>query len=507
MTRFKSATRSLGLALLLALGVGGCDSFLDVNEDPNSPETVRMSLMLPGMLINFGHEIIGPTDIRYGNMVGPTGWGTEWLQHWAQNGRHTYAQHQWYDVANLDSNGFWSSGFADVMQECVNIMDRAEQTEDWAYHGIAKFMFAWTAMHLTDGFGPIPFSEAFDPTNANPKYDTQQEVYTRIFQLFDEAIEEMQRPSPAPGVGDLVYGGDMAMWVKLANSVKARAHMRLARAPGENTNQRAQAAMAALQAGIRSPADAPTIEYAGGSGNRQPWYKFEDQEPGEPSRSAHFFIEMLRANNDPRLPIVAEPAPLECPAELGYSRNDCVVATTTIYRGHPSGADEAEPDSAISRIGAFFSADSMPHVWFTYEDTKFLEAEAQLILGGAAAADAAYRAAIRANMERLGVSQGNITTYLNAQPNLGSVPNALEELITEKFVSNFLQAEAWHDWRRTGYPFVPLVNPQERYLDAIPQRLRTTAYELQFNSEQLAAAGIGTSLEFTLEKVWWAGGS
>jgi len=184
-----------------------------------------------------------------------------------------------------------------------------------------------------------------------------------------------------------------------------------------------------------------------------------------------------------------------------------VVATTTIYRGHPSGADEAEPDSAISRIGAFFSADSMPHVWFTYEDTKFLEAEAQLILGGAAAADAAYRAAIRANMERLGVSQGNITTYLNAQPNLGSVPNALEELITEKFVSNFLQAEAWHDWRRTGYPFVPLVNPQERYLDAIPQRLRTTAYELQFNSEQLAAAGIGTSLEFTLEKVWWAGGS
>ena len=33
----------------------------------------------------------------------------------------------------------------------------------------------------------------------------------------DEAIEEMQRPGgDVPGVGDVVFGGDMAAWVKLA---------------------------------------------------------------------------------------------------------------------------------------------------------------------------------------------------------------------------------------------------------------------------------------------------
>ena len=50
------------------------------------------------------------------------------------------------------------------------------------------------------------------------------------------------------------------------------------------------------------------------------------------------------------------------------------------------------------------------------------------------------------------------------------------------------------------------MNEAERYLDAIPQRLRTPADELQFNVDQMNAAGIETSLEFTLTPVWWASG-
>lgn len=508
MNRLKRATTGTVLAFLVGFGVSGCDDFLDVNEDPNSPETVRMSLMLPGMLIKFGHDLIGVEDMRYGNLIGPTGWGTEWLQQWSDNrDRHTYAQFQWYEVANFDTGEFWGDVYADAMQECVNIMNAAEETEDWAFHGIAKFMFAWSAAVVSDAFGPVPLSEAFDPTNPNPEYDSQQEVYTTVFQLIDEAIDEMQRPSTPPGAGDVVWGGDMAMWVKLANTVKARLHMRLVYAPGENTQNHAQAALTALAAGIRSPAEAPTIHYAGGTGNRQPWYLFEDQAPFERSRSSWYFIEKLKASGDPRLPIMADPAELECPVGTGYSRDDCVLATRTIYRGNMSGGD-GEPDSAISRIGVFFTRDDADHVWFTYEDAKFLEAEALLITSGAGAADVAYREGIRANMVRLGVAQADIDAYVNAKPPLGSVANPLKELISEKFVANFLQAEVWHDFRRTGYPDdVPLVNPEERFLDAIPQRLRTPADEMQFNSDAVRNAGIDTGLPGMLNKVWWASGS
>jgi hypothetical protein len=506
MNRFKKTTTGICLALLMGFGVSGCDSFLDVNEDPNNPETVRITLMLPGMLVKFGFDLLGPEDMRYGNLLNPTGLGTEWMRQWSDNNdRHTYAQFQWYQVANQDSDEFWDDGYADVMQECKNIMAVAEPDEEWAYHGIAKFMFAWTATILSDAFGPIPLSEAFDPANPNPKYDTQQEVYNSAFQMIDEAISEMQMPSASPGNADVLFGGDMDMWVKLANTVKGRLHMRLVYAPGENSNERAQSALTALGAGIASAAEAPTIEFAGGTGNRQPWYKFDDQGYGERSRSDWYFIEMLKANNDPRLPIVAEPADLECPVGVGYRTEDCTVATSIIYRGNVNGGP-GEPDSAISRIGKFFAADSMPHVWITWHDIKFLEAEAQLIIAGAAAADPFYRGAIRANMEHVGVAAADIDTYIAAQPPLSSVANPLEELITEKYVANFLQAEVWHDFRRTGYPDVPLVDPAERYLDAIPQRLRTPADEMQFNVDAVAASGIPTSNDGMLTKVWWASG-
>jgi hypothetical protein len=505
MTRLMTRATGTTLALLLAFGVSGCDSFLDVNEDPNNPESVRIDFSLPGMLIAFSHDVLGPTDQRYGNLLAPTGWGPEWLQQWSDNeDRHTYAQFQWYEVANLDTDGYWNASYANVMQEAVNIMNEAAETEQWAHHGIAKLIYAWNAALLTDAFGPIPLAEAFDTNNPNPAYQSQEEVYATVFQLIDEAIEEMQRQgAAAPTLGDLVWGGDMAMWVKLANSVKGRLHMRLVYAPGESATDHAQAALTALAAGIQNPAEAPTVEYAGGTGNRQPWYLYEDEEPGERSRSSKFFVDMLQANADPRLPIMAEPAQLQCP-DGEYGREDCTLAATVIYRGNQSGGT-AEPDSAISRIGAFFSADSADHVWFTYEDTKFLEAEARLITAGAGAAEAPYRTAIRANMERLGVGPADIDAYLAAKPPLGSAGDPLEAIITEKYVANFLRDEVWHDWRRTGYPEVPPV--ADRIIDGIPHRLRTPAAEMQFNSESLATTGISTGLDGMLTRVWWASGS
>ncbi|MGH7448464.1 MAG: hypothetical protein ACRELT_12930, partial [Longimicrobiales bacterium] len=128
MTRLEAATR-LALTLTVAASFSGCDNFLDVNEDPHNPQSVDMELTLPGMFMAFSHEVLGPTDQRYGNLLGPTSWSGEWLGQWSWNrDEHTYAQFQWYDVANLDTNGYWSSVYADVMQEAVNIMRTTEKT-------------------------------------------------------------------------------------------------------------------------------------------------------------------------------------------------------------------------------------------------------------------------------------------------------------------------------------------------------------------------------------------
>jgi Starch-binding associating with outer membrane len=506
MTRFEATASRIALTLAVAVTASGCEEFLDVNEDPNNPQSVAMELTLPGMLIAFGHEVLGPGAQRYDNLVGPTGWSGEWLGQWAwNNDEHTYAQFQWYEVANLDTDAYWSSGYADVMREAVNIMATTEETGQMGFHGIAKFMYAWNASLLTDAFGPIPLTEAFNTGNPNPKYDSQQEVYAQVFTMIDEAIAEMQQPSERPpGYTDIMYKGDMAKWVRLANTVKARLHMRLAYAPGESATEHAQAALAALAAGLTGPADAPTLFYEGGNDYEQPFYRFGNEGYGEPSRAAEYTVELLRRTNDPRMPIMIRPADLVCPAGIGYQRADCTIATETVYRGHPSGVP-GEPDSAISRIGNFFAADSSDHVWLSYDEAKMIEAEAVLITSGAAAADAPYRAAIRANMVRLGVPTAQIDAYLDDLPTLGAEGNALEELITQKYIINFLRDEVWHDWRRTGYPVIEPV--AERVIEGIPVRLRTPAAEMQFNGDMLAATGIPTGLDGMLVDVWWASGT
>lgn len=481
MLRINRARMTVALMAALAVPSSGCDDFLDVNKNPNAPESVRMELTLPGVIAAV------TVDILAGDY---TDWGTEWSQQWSYNrDSRAYSVFQHYEMTSIDTDGFWNDVYADVMQECSNIMKETAENEDWQYHGIAKFLFAWTATIVSDAFGPVPFSEAFDTQNPDPAYDTQQQVYQRAFELIDEAIEEMQRPpsSRVPGDNDLLFAGDMAHWVRLAKTVKARLHMHLVYAPGENSQQHAQAALDALAGGITGNADDAEFIFTGGDGGRQPLYGFGNGGWDETNVPSEFFVTLLQGLNDPRLPIMVEPA-----------------LADGVFRGHRNGA-LGEADSTISKIGALLWAEDRSYTWMSYAEAKLIEAEARLILSGAGAADAPFRAGIRAHMEKLGVAGGDIDAYLASQPPLGA--DALERIITQKYIANFLHIEPWTDWRRTGYPALEPVPERLSIFDGIPQRLRTPASEISYNGESVAATGIPEGMAGMLVRVWWAGGT
>jgi hypothetical protein len=82
--------------------------------------------------------------------------------------------------------------------------------------------------------------------------------------------------------------------------------------------------------------------------------------------------------------------------------------------------------------------------------------------------------------------------------------SALREIITEKYIANFLKTEPWNDWRRTGLPVIPLV-PQA-VINTIPQRIRAPGSELSSNTAQVMAVGFPTGIEGMKVKLWWAGG-
>jgi hypothetical protein len=304
-----------------------------------------------------------------------------------------------------------------------------------------------------------------------------------------------------PTSNDLLFAGDVTKWAKLARFLQARANLRISSAPGENKTARANAVLAAIAGALASNADDADFIYPGGSGARTPLYTYFELRGT--FVAAQYMVELLKSRSDPRLGIMFSPIPYDSIRGTGAARITYPAKPNT-FVGMQEGQSTLN-DSTVSWIGLAFAADTARLNVVSYADQKFTEAEARLIVTGAAAADAPYREGIRAHMQKLGVPAAAITTYLTGRPALNTLANPLEEIITQKYIANFLKVEPWNEWRRTGYPkLTPVVNA---LLPGIPQRIRTPGSELSNNINQVTATGISTGLEGMMVKVWWASGT
>lgn len=480
----------------MLLALGACQSFLDVNTNPNAPETATIDIRLPALEATFIHSTYyGQTAL----------WGSEWTQQWAFNGtRRSYAQVQNYELFDTDAASSWDYFYSRPGNAAFTMARDASADADVYYRGIAKLFYAWTFQIITDLWGPAPYTEAFKPEIREPKYDTQQFIYAGILANLDTAVTLFSSTSTAarkPTTNDLLFAGDMTRWNKLAHLLQARANLRLAYASGEDKVARANKALSALAGALASNADDAEFTYPGGANARNPNYTF--QELRTVFVASAYFVQLLKTRSDPRLPILFTPIVYDSIKGTGASRVTFPAKAGT-FVGHLSGGDQIQTDSTVSLVGPFFSNENASLNVVSFADQKFTEAEARLIVAGAAAADQPYRDAIRANMTKLGVATAAINTYIAARPSLASVTNPLQEIITEKYIANFLKTEPWNDWRRTGYPVVPLV-PQA-VIPTLPQRIRAPNSELSANAVQAAASGIPTGLDGMKVKLWWAGG-
>lgn len=486
-TRFMSIART-ALAAVLGLHVSACQDFLDVNDNPNAPEYAPVDIRLPALITTFVHSTY------YGEA---SLWGAEWTQQFSYNrDTRAYAEVHRYELAETDATTAWDYFYTRPAHESNSMVRDAAADGDVYYRGIGKLFRAWSFQMLTDLWGPVPYAEAFDPFIREPKYDDQSVVYQAILADLAAAVTDLSSATGRrPTANDLLFAGDLTRWIKLAHFLEARANLRLAYAPGENKTARATAALTALTAALVSNTDDVDFTYPGGANARNPLYTF--QELRNNLVASEYMITLLQGRSDPRLSRMFSAVVYDSiRGTVRYPSNG------TRYVGHPNGGATLS-DSTVSWINPFYSNENANLNVVSYADQKFTEAEAQLIVNGAAAADAPYRAGITAHMQKLGVAAAAINAYLAARPALNTLANPLEEIIREKYLANFLKVEPWNDWRRTGYPVLPSPVPQAM-LTGIPQRIRTPGSELSNNINQVTATGIATGLEGMLVKVWWA---
>src|SRR5690606_34401452 len=85
-----------------------------------------------------------------------------------------------------------------------------------------KAYYFW---NVTDRWGDVPYTEALrGAEDFTPAYDTQESIYNALFALLKEANDMAPEPTLQ---GDIVYGGDMTKWKKLANTIRLLMALRL----------------------------------------------------------------------------------------------------------------------------------------------------------------------------------------------------------------------------------------------------------------------------------------
>lgn len=481
------AISSLSLLFLI-----GCSKFDDINNNPNQPSSVRSDLLLNNLMYTAFAEDgdIANSTGSYSTFVGGDMGGC-WAQHLS---KVQYNDEERYSPRVGIVQDFWETYYEDVVDDAQKMYDLAGTESNKAMQGVARVMGAYGFQVLTDCYGDIPFTEALKSADANftPKYDAQEDVYVGILAMLDEANTLLTSGSGSiPATSDKLYGGSIAKWTKLANSLKFRALMRVSGKSSAKINVASDlqdiidnrsiftsnADEAKFAMGAAQPAANPfyeTIIY----GNRSEW------------KVNSVLVDMLTNLNDPRLPVYAQPA-----------------ASDGAYRGKPSGYDNlpslAYGYSNISAIGTKFLQPTAPGYFMSYAELCFLMAEAaqRSLISGVAATY--YNNGITASMNANGITSSSIiTSYLALTAVDLSTGNELKKIREQNWVALFGQGvESWTEWRRTKTPTLsPAVDGA---INEIPSRYQYPTTEQSLNKANYDAAIARQGADLLTTKIWW----
>jgi hypothetical protein len=123
------------------------------------------------------------------------------------------------------TNGTWSGAYANILADVNFLLPLAEKSNLQRHMGIAKTIKAMVLMDLVDSYGNVPYSEAIDPANFNPKVDDGATVYAAALKLLDEASAHFTATTSGGTPNDYFYARNYTRWNKLVNTMKLKYHL------------------------------------------------------------------------------------------------------------------------------------------------------------------------------------------------------------------------------------------------------------------------------------------
>ena len=499
-------------ALLLGLSLlSGCDKgFDEVNINKVDPTSLAPSLVLNKAIISTtyldGGATLGMLTYNFGivqQIITPYGSSLSGGNYDQVNGGNTPL--------------VWVNSYRNVVKQLVAVLDqtKSDPLQSNTYNA-ARIWKAYAFMILTDTYGDIPYFEAgqgYTTEIISPKYDPQQAIYKDILKELEEASAALTTTQAAV-VTDILYGGDVAKWKKLGYSLMLRAGMRLTKVDPATAEASVKKAVAG---GVfLSNADNSVIRHTAIYNN----YIANHLAAREKTNFylAAPFVNYLKDNNDPRLPVFA----VRYKGAKGGLEQTAARATSDPKEqvGMPMGYNDVTITSVLQQNGVAslwdFSQVNLstvlkldaPEFHVTYAQTQLLLAEAA-VRGWVPGTAADYFAkGIRANLEQM-VSYGSvipeaaIKAYLDAQPL--NTSKALEQINTQYWVATFLDGnESFANFRRSGFPALTKnPYPGSEVKGDFIRRLPYPDSEIVVNSGKLKEAIARQGPDNLDTRVWW----
>lgn len=499
--------------VLAVMSLTACEDWLDVNTTPYNPTSVNPPLLLPAAQTYTATWLQTDRGVSHlGSMI---------MYHYSEA-----AGFSWYNdefLYRADASTFYAnifnSAYLNGLKSYATIKNSDVEVYG-AYHAISDIMMAYTYQILADFYGDIPYSEALQRSNnPTPSYDTAEEVYDALIIQLTDAIDmidaaEASNSSFMPGSDDQMFGGDMDMWKKFANTIKIRILNREHNAKDASYINAELATIAAEGSGYITEDVSIAAGYLNEEGKQNPmWASFGAGPDGTTTLSGNatsasdYIIDVLETSADPRIDFIFE-RPDD--GHLGVPQG--IVADPAVYA-----------PALVSNIGpGILKGADQASIILTLAEHNLNMAELALSgfsVGGSA--EEYYNKGVTASFETLGVttmfdddedattpdielsaSQSANRYLAQGFQNVNYVASTdkLQAIIYQKWLAviGFTGEQAWFDWVRTGYPLNLPVSQEAANL-VRPVRLSYPASELSTN-----AANVPTQPNVFNDKIFWA---
>lgn len=444
------------------------------------------------------------------------------------------------------SGGMFENYYLHIFNNTRRLIAQCDKEGKPAVAGVMRIVQAYGTLMTTDTYGPIAYKSAIENAETAFAYDKQEDIYNYMLEDLDKAVTALKSTSEADAsiikAADFWCGGDVNLWIRVANTLKLRMAMRIVKVKPDIAKIKAEEAFAD---GVLTDANHDILIDKGLE--NEMWLMTRSW--GDCGFNASL-VTIMTGFKDPRIDLYMTKNTAEILYD-GYEKTkDSNNNTIYIKKGDK---DKNPVDKSVAvkidtneaylgmRIGS--GLPPKPNQWGNFSgwldgtyamalpimkvaEAYFLRAEGALRgwnMGGTAKElyEQGIRTSIKNELAYRGsyagikaISEDAISQYINgtagqddfidpindensiqAMNTLGvkwdegaSNEEKLQRIITQKWLANFpLSNEAWAEYRRTGYPklFPVRVNASNGNVDTDEQIRRSLYSSIAYDTNEM----------------------